>query len=338
MEYNKIRLDYDLIECIKGEYQPRRSFHVETDLICGREILLPPYDIPVRVVNDSYGQPALLSPDGADLYRPETRQRPFDFVFRTGEHYAELAGRMRLCLRMADVLYIQEGTVHLRQKGHGIRRMVLPSGITAVDDDAFYYDTDIEEVVLPEGVTRIGQGAFSDCLSLRELGLPATLCEIGAGAFERCAFREFSWPSSLKDMGDAMFRRSSLVCMVLPQGLVSVGESAFEGCRELKAVYIPDSVVTVGRDAFAGCPSLTIYCEGAIRAGWCEREGKISVAEQYTTPEDDAFNFHRSGGGFTSHTVIHEEEAHLSWNPEGRPVYTGISRAKFREVLAEICP
>ncbi len=53
---------------------------------------------------------------------------------------------------------------------------------------------------------------------------------------------------------------SSLRCIkqiTLPDAIVSIGESAFEGCRALTAAVLPQNLRVLGREAFARCESLT---------------------------------------------------------------------------------
>ena len=45
--------------------------------------------------------------------------------------------------------------------------------------------------------------------------------------------------------------------LVLPDGITSIGEKAFDGCENLTAIEIPQSVTCIGRMAFSWCYSLT---------------------------------------------------------------------------------
>ena len=45
---------------------------------------------------------------------------------------------------------------------------------------------------------------------------------------------------------------------IIPESVVSIGESAFRDCRFLQNVFIPHGVKSIGRGAFAGCTSLNV--------------------------------------------------------------------------------
>ena len=45
--------------------------------------------------------------------------------------------------------------------------------------------------------------------------------------------------------------------VLIPSGVTSIGESAFEKCESLTEVTISDSVTIIGDDAFSGCFRLT---------------------------------------------------------------------------------
>ena len=50
--------------------------------------------------------------------------------------------------------------------------------------------------------------------------------------------------------------RSSIVKVVVDEGVTSIGDNAFNYCKQLKGVNIPDSVVSIGDEAFSNCTRL----------------------------------------------------------------------------------
>ena len=56
--------------------------------------------------------------------------------------------------------------------------------------------------------------------------------------------------------------------LVIPNTVVEIGVSAFEGCTSLKSITIPDSVTNICADAFFGCQNLEdVYFTGT-KAQW----------------------------------------------------------------------
>lgn len=123
-----------------------------------------------------------------------------------------------------------------------------------------------------------------------------------------------------------MSSQASFIDYAIPDTVTLLEKEAFMGNHHIKRVYIPKSVVTIERDAFKGCECLEIFCEGEPQEGWVSGVGKDIERYSVVTPEDDAFNFHRSAGSFTSTTVEREVVRDRNWNPDGRPVHTNVPR------------
>ena len=66
----------------------------------------------------------------------------------------------------------------------------------------------------------------------------------------------------------------------LPEGLTSIGGSAFEYCTALTEVTIPDSVTSIGEGAFNSCSSLTAIHVGADNPNYCSVDGVLFNKEQ----------------------------------------------------------
>jgi hypothetical protein len=90
-------------------------------------------------------------------------------------------------------------------------------------------------------------------------------------------------PEGVTSIGDSAFYFcSSLTSITIPDGVTSIGESAFWGCSSLTSVNIPDSVTSIENIAFSHCTSLT----------------SIKIPDSVTSIEKSAFN------GCTSLTSI----------------------------------
>ena len=53
----------------------------------------------------------------------------------------------------------------------------------------------------------------------------------------------------------------ALKSITIPEGVTSIGESAFYDCSLLESVVLPSTLVTINESAFNNCSVLTIYYE-----------------------------------------------------------------------------
>ncbi len=152
----------------------------------------------------------------------------------------------------------------------GLREIQLPAGVTNIGARAFAGCAGLERIGLPEGVRSVGADAFAGCGALERVELPASVESVGAGAFARCGrLREIAVAggnAGCKSVDGVLFSKDGTALLAypaglggkygIPDGVVEIGDNAFEQCGRLKSVAIPGSVEKLGARAFAGCSGL----------------------------------------------------------------------------------
>ena len=89
--------------------------------------------------------------------------------------------------------------------------LVIPSGVTAIGEWAFYGMTNLKSVTIPGSVSSIGYAAFSYCDSLENVTISSGVTGIGGYAFYDCgSLTEICIPASVTDIGDAAFWNTGL--------------------------------------------------------------------------------------------------------------------------------
>jgi hypothetical protein len=115
-------------------------------------------------------------------------------------------------------------------------------------------------IVIPEGVTAIGDWAFYGS-SLRSVSIPDTVVSIGENAFALCAYIETVEipPSVLRIASFAFYRCKNLRTVMMADNVRSIGGCAFKECGWLQTVRISEKILKIGQEAFACCPSLQTF-------------------------------------------------------------------------------
>ena len=114
--------------------------------------------------------------------------------------------------------------------------------VTGILSNAFAKSDELISVTIPSSVTSIGAGIFDGCTSLASI-----VIEEGNPKYDS---RE-NCNAIIETANNTLL----IGCMStnIPNGVTTIGESAFEGCSGLTFVNIPNSMTTIGKDAFYGC-------------------------------------------------------------------------------------
>ena len=152
---------------------------------------------------------------------------------------------------------------------YNLTAITIPEGVTSIGEYTFAYCSSLTAITIPESVTSIGGDAFSSCYNLTAITIPEGVTSIGEWAFYNCssltAIVVAKGNKVYDSRGDcnAIIETNSNTLIqgcattIIPEGVTSIGESAFRSCSSLTAITIPEGVTSIGADAFAYCSGLT---------------------------------------------------------------------------------
>ena len=160
-------------------------------------------------------------------------------------------------------------------------RLVLPDGLKSIGADAFYHSGNYEgDLIIPEtikklsnrsfmycyfpgslvlnNVTELGSSCFAYAKFCGELIIPEGVIEIPTSCFSDCFFSSVHFPSSLRKINSdafSMINKNGRIMgqLVLPDGIITLGERAFYGQSSINSLLLPSSLQTIGKYAFSNC-------------------------------------------------------------------------------------
>jgi hypothetical protein len=167
-------------------------------------------------------------------------------------------------------------------------------------------------VTITEGVTSIGSEAFRNCGGLTCVTIPASVTSIGDLTFANCngltALVVDSGNNYYSSVDGVLFNADQTHLVqwpaakseeyTIPEGVTSIGASAFCDCDRLVSVTIPSSVTDIGDEAFRDCSGLTnvTITEGVTSIGTsafsgCGELKSLAVPGTVTSIGNGAFEF-----------------------------------------------
>lgn len=139
------------------------------------------------------------------------------------------------------------------------------TAVTTLEERVFYYCKGLKKLLLPQKLVSINDYCFEHCSSLEySLELPETLRTIRTCAFNSTPVTIPHFPKNLTWIGESAFSSGLRnVSVVLTSPKLTIGQSAFRNCRNLKTVELPVGVSSLNGDCFWSSPIETLILRSA---------------------------------------------------------------------------
>lgn len=242
--------------------------------------------------------------------------------------------------------------------GYFVGGLRIPDNIKTICQAAFMgiYKQHFNGPLELNNVQELAPSAFYGCLFTGELVIPEGITEIPSNCFRYTKLSQVIFPSSLKVIGEEAFAVASRLAgtLAFPEGLVSIGRSAFGSCSQINSVNFPSKLQMIDRAAFNGCYNLSnIVCTAveppAVMQGAFDGVAKdnftVEVPAQSVTrykTESGWSDFRRIAAHYDfsvsrdrvrtlnaaeSRTLILRAPANFNWSIESKPDWVTVTPA-----------
>jgi hypothetical protein len=216
-----------------------------------------------------------------------------------------------------------------------LNSLTIGDNVTTIGDFVFYGCCSLTSITIPDNVTSIEGRLFGGCTSLISVAVGSDVIEIDNSAFMMCSkltsidvnaanavyssvdgvlynkalttlilcpegkVGSFIIPDGVTTIGNIAFNScTSLISVSIGTGVTTIGDGAFGGCSGLTSITIPNSVTTIGTGAFNGCNSLISVSlgNGVTMLGssvfcYCSSLSSIAIPQNVTTIGYRAFEY-----------------------------------------------
>ncbi|MDD6994762.1 MAG: leucine-rich repeat protein [Candidatus Borkfalkiaceae bacterium] len=194
--------------------------------------------------------------------------------------------------------------------------VTIGNSVTSIGSYAFRYCSSLKSVTIGNSITSIGSSAFDGCSSLTSVTIGNGVTSIGSSAFYDCSsltsiivaegnpsYQSIDGNLYTKD-GTTLIQYAigkTATTFAIPDGVTSIGSSAFSNCSSLTSVTIGNRVTSIGSSAFSNCCSLTsvtipnsVTSIGSYAFSSCSSLTSVTIGNSVTSIGSYAFSYCRS--------------------------------------------
>ena len=203
--------------------------------------------IPATVTNESTEYSVTSIGDNAfELCNALTEVTISDGVISIGQY------AFSFCTALTKVTIPNSVTTivpHAFQNCEALTEIIFGNGLTTIEETAFYSCSSLQQVTIPASVTSIGYSVFGNCYALTQINVESdntSYCSENGVLFSHDKTRLVQYPAGKPETS-----------YIIPEGVATITNGAFESCKKLMTVSIPSSMTTIEQRAFLYCSSLT---------------------------------------------------------------------------------
>lgn len=182
--------------------------------------------------------------------------------------------------------------------------------VLRIYNGAFSESDNVVEVVVSNGIETISGDAFRNCENLTKISLPKSIKNIYGNPVSDCdKLTEIQIDPDntsftvvngllLNRTGDTLVAcPSGKTSVIIPEGVTSIGPSAFKGCDKLQTIQLPSTLETIEDHAFQNCEGMSNITipDKATNIGfgafvYCDKLENVSFGKSLTQIEAVAFS------------------------------------------------
>ncbi len=153
------------------------------------------------------------------------------------------------------------GNLGIREIGLGafhectsLTSIVIPYGVSKVNDIAFMNCNNLSSIYIPDSVTTLGNSVFAYCPKLSSLSIPSSVTSVGVNICYRTPIPN---PILINNGKILNYIPVNLSSYVIPSTVTEISAGAFVNCDKLSSITIPNSISRIQHETFCFCYGLT---------------------------------------------------------------------------------